>query len=132
MSYESVIEGLDERFATVPGIAAILDYEPRSVHATPLLYSLLDRAEAIHAGQVRGWRYRILHRLIVPWQESEGAELQIIPFVSSIPAAVEADPHLGDHLPNGYAEISEIDAGWVTIANTEYRCLDFYSTVIEK
>ena len=49
-----------------------------------------------------------------------------------IPAAIEADPHLGGVLTAGYAEINEIEAAWVTIGGIEYRVLDFYSTVIEK
>lgn len=132
MSYAGVIEGLHERFATVPGIAAILDYEPSSVQVSPLLYSVLDRVELGRMGQVRTYRYYILHRLLIRWQDGSAAERELIPFVNAIPAAVSADPHLGGRLGNGIAEIESIDALWTKIAGVEYRTLDFMSNVLEK
>lgn len=132
MSYATVLEGLHERFATVPGIVAILNYAPTAFHDTPLLYSLLDKVTISRSGQVRARKYRILHRLVVRWQDNEQAEQQIIPLVDSIPDAVDADQHLGGRLASGFAEITEIEGVWVTVGGTEYRALDFYSTVIEK
>ena len=111
---------------------AILDYVPTAIHETPMIYSLLDNLQITRSGQVKARHYRILHRLVVRWQENELAEEQIIPYVDSIPEAVDADPHLGGALISGYAEIDECDAVWVTVAGIEYRALDFYSTVIEK
>jgi len=132
MSYADVLAGLHERFATVSGIKAILDYVPTSIHTAPLLYSAFDRAESVRSAQVKGWQYRTLHRLCFRWQDNERAEEELIPYVNSIPDAVAADPHLGGVLTAGYAEINEIEAAWVTIGGIEYRVLDFYSTVIEK
>jgi len=132
MSYSTVLAGLHERFATVTSIQAILDYVPTSIQDTPTLYSLLDNVTISRSGQVKATKYRILHRLVVRWQDNEGAELEIIPYVDSIPAAVDADNHLGGRLTSGYAVIDEIEAVWVEISNVTYRALDFYSTVVEK
>jgi hypothetical protein len=132
MSYQAILTGLQTQLKTVVGIRAVLDYVPTSVQTAPLIYSVLDSAEIVRSGQVRAVRYRILHRLCVRWQDNERAEWEIIPLVDAIPAAIEADPHLGGVLTAGYAEINEIEAAWVTIGGIEYRVLDFYSTVIEK
>ena len=132
MSYATVLAGLHERLATVDGPVDVLDYAPTAIHDTPLIWSLLDNLEIRRNGQVKTKRYRILHRLVVRWQDNEQAEQEIIPYVDSIPAAVEADPHLGGRLTSGYAEITECQAGWITVAGVEYRNLDFYATVIEK
>jgi hypothetical protein len=111
---------------------AILDYVPTAIHDTPMIYSLLDNLEITRSGQIKAKHYRILHRLLLRWQDNELAEEQIIPFVDSVPDAIDADPHLGGALVSGYAEINECDAVWVTVAGVEYRALDFYSTVIDK
>jgi hypothetical protein len=113
-------------------IVDILDYAPTAIHDTPLMWSLLDNLEIIRSGQVKARRYRILHRLAVRWTDNEMAEEQILPFVDSVPEAVEADPHLGSRLTSGYAEINECEAQWMDVAGVEYRILDFYSTVIDK
>jgi len=132
MSYATVLTGMHVRFATVSGIAAMLTYEPQTVQVSPLLYSVLDNVEITRSGQVRAYRYRILHRLLVPWQNNPQAELLLIPYVNSIPAAVDADPHLGTVLSSGIAEIERIDAVYVTFAGVVFRALDFYSNVLEK
>jgi hypothetical protein len=77
-------------------------------------------------------KFRILHRLLVPWQDNEQAEIQIMPFVDSIVDALDADPTLGGVITSGYAQITDIEALWVTIGGVEYRALDFYSLVIDK
>lgn len=132
MSYATVLAGLTTRLETVSGIVAVLEYAPTAVHDTPLIYSLLDNVEYSESGQVKTQRYRIQHRLLVRWQDNEQAEIEAQPYVDSIPAAVRADPHLGGALTSGYAQITECQAGWVTIAGVEYRSLDFISTVVEK
>jgi len=132
VSYATVLEGLHERLATVTSLVAILDYVPTAIHDTPMIYSLLDRVEYRRSGQVKTTVYRVIHRLLVRWQDNEGAEEEIIPFVNSIPDAVEADPQLGGRLTDGYGEITEGNAGFVTVAGVEYRSVDFIATVIEK
>jgi hypothetical protein len=113
-------------------IVEVLDYAPTAIHDVPMIYTLLENVEYSESGQVKTQRYRIQHRLLVRWQDNEQAEIEAQPYVDSIPAAVRADPHLGGRLTSGYAQITECQAGWVTIAGVEYRSLDFISTVVEK
>lgn len=132
MSYATVLAGLNARLATVAGLNAVLDYVPTSVHEPPILYSRLERVTITRSGQVRATTYRILHRVVIRWQDNEQAEVEASPFVNSVPLAVEADPHLGGGLVSGYAEISECESGFAEIGEVTYRVLDFYSTVVEK
>ena len=132
MSYSDVLDGLHTRFATVNGITAILKYEPTSIQAYPLLYSMLDSFDIARTGQVVAWHYRTLHRLVFRWQDNELALAELIPFVNAIPNAVEADKHLGGKLKSGLATIDEGEVMWAEIGGTECLTLDFYSTVVEK
>ena len=131
MSYATVLDGLHVRFATVAGINAILKYVPTAIDP-PMMYSVLESMNVTRNGQVRAVHYRINHRMMFRWQDFEQAELEIIPFVDSIPLAVEADPHLGGVLVSGFAEINECRALWVDISGTTYRVLDFFSDITEK
>jgi len=132
MSYADIVAGLHERFTTVDGIASILDYEPSSIQTTPTLYTLLDNVDITQRGQVKSTTYRLLHRLVFRWQDREQCEVEMMPFVDSLPAAVEADPHLGGRISSGLARIEHIDAVWVRIANVTYRALDARSIVVVK
>jgi hypothetical protein len=132
VSYATVLGGLHTVFESVGGIAAVLDYEPTTVQVSPLMYSLLDSVEVTRAGQVMAYRYHIMHRLMVPLQNNPQAEQILIPYVNSIPAAIDADPHLGTVLTNGIATIESIDAVFVTFAGVVFRALNFYSNVLEK
>ena len=132
MSYATVLAGMTERLETLTGLKAVLEYVPTSVLTTPLAYSLLESVDIRQSGQVQTNEYRILHRIVFAWQDNEGAEIQLIPYVDSVPAAVKADPHLGGRIVSGYAEIDDIQGGWVTIGGTEYRVLDCHSHVIAK
>jgi hypothetical protein len=132
MSYATVLTGLHVRFATVAGIANILKYEPTSVGDLPTLYSLIQSVAVTYKGQLRATHYRILHRMLFRWQDVEQAELEILPFVDSIPLSVDADKQLGGVILDGMAFINEMSAGWVEIANTTYRTLDFISDVTVK
>jgi hypothetical protein len=132
MSYATVLTGLHVRFATVTGIANILKYVPTSIGDLPTLYSVIERVEITRSGQVRATHYRIMHRMLFRWQDYEQAEIEILPFVDSIPLCVEADPHLGGVIVSGFAEINEMTAGWVDIAGNTYRTLDFISDVTVK
>jgi hypothetical protein len=130
--YADIIDGLHAVFDGVSGLDVVLDYAPTAVHDTPLLYSILDSVEITRGGQMTTRKFRILHRLLVPWQDNEQAEIQIMPFVDSIVDALDADPTLGGVITSGYAQITDIEALWVTIGGVEYRALDFYSLVIDK
>ena len=131
-SYADVLEGLHVRFATVDGIQACLDYEPKSAQVTPLLYSMLDSMEITRTGQVQARVYRTLHRLLFQWQDNEQALAEMIPYVDSIPDAVDADKHLGGVLASGLAVIDECEVVFVDVGGVEFLGLDFYSTVTVK
>lgn len=132
MSYATILAGLHTRLVTVTGLNAVLDYVPTAVQDPPIVYSLLQRASITRSGQVVATTYRILHRVVIRWQDNEQAEIEASSFVNAIPAAVAADPHLGGALVSGYADISECDSGFADIGEVTYRILDFYSTVVEK
>jgi len=131
-SYQDIVEGLQDCLETVATLEAVLAYVPTSVGSTPMVYLLLDSATTARSGQVLAIRYRVLARLVVLWQDNEQAELEVMPLVSSIIDAVEADPHLGGALKAGYAQIDEIDAGWDEIGGVTYRVVDFYADVLAK
>lgn len=126
-----MLTGLHERFATVSGIAKLLKYEPTTIQAFPTLYSLLDTVERSQAGQLTVMRYRVLNRIIFRWQDNEQAELELIPFVNSVPAAIDADAKLGGRVDSGLARVTDIQAVFVTIGAL-YRALDIYTEVLEK
>lgn len=131
-TYANIISGLHTVLAGVTGIDVVLNYAPTAVHDTPLIYTILDSAEISRGAQVTTRKFRIMHRLVVPWQDNEQAEIQIMPFVDSIPAAIDADPTLGGVITSGMAQIVDIEAAWINIAGVEYRALDFYSLVTDK
>ena len=132
MSYATVIAGLHTRYATVGGIKAVLDYEPKTISNPPVLYSLLDSVTRTQEGQVTVMRYRILSRLCIRWQDNERAEEELQPFVNALPSAVDLDPKLGGAIPSGIARVTDIQAVFVTINGVFYRCLDTYCEVVEK
>jgi hypothetical protein len=132
MSYQQVLSGLHTRFATVDGIKQIYDYEPLAIYEPPILYSLLDSFERVQSGQITSMRYKILHRLVFRWVDVTEAETAILPYVNSIPASVDADQTLGRVITSGIAHIDSCQAVFVTIGGVLFRCLDFYSNVLEK
>ena len=135
MSYSAAIAGLKNALDDVSGLANVLDYEPPSFHVLPAVYLLLDSFQRTNAGQVTVMRYRVLCRLCVLWQDNARAELELVPFVNSIPAAIDADPTLGGALTRGFARVAEdanAIAGFVRIGGTMYRSLDVYVDITDK
>lgn len=141
VSLSDVIDGLHERFATVPGfvqrndddeIVNLLSYEPRSIATTPTLYTLLDSYTRDCKGQVTTMRYRIMHRLVVQWQDNEQSERELMSWVHVFAAAVDADPTLAGRITLGLAMIKEAQSGFVSISGTKYRCLDMFADVPTK
>jgi hypothetical protein len=135
VSYQAAIAGLKDAVETVDGLNLVLDYEPPSLTRLPAVYRLLDSFNRTQAGQVTVMRYRVLCRLCVRWQDNEKAEWELIPFVNSIPAAIDADPQLGGAITRGYASVAEdanANAGFVRIGGTMYRSLDVYVDIVDK
>ncbi len=127
MNYTTILAGLTERFQTVPGLAAVLDYEPQTVGSSPLLYSLFDSWEPTEANQRTKQTYRLLHRVCVAWQDNQGAEALLLPFLSSVPAAIRADRSLGGRLTTGYSTITGCVGAFVIIGGVLCRAYDFTS-----
>lgn len=133
MSYATVVAGLRERLETVPGIARILDYEPRTIQTTPTLYILFDGLTRARQGGLTINTYRVLMRLCLPWLDAAIADQSMLPFVNAIPAAIDADGHLGGRLNSGMARITQAYAvDFVTVGGTKHRCIDFLAEVVEK
>lgn len=132
MSYQTVLDGLQERLETLPGIVDVLQYEPSSFGDTPLVYLLLDHSEDATAAQVVGTRYFVLMRLVVKWTDNEKAELDIIPYVDSIPAAIQADRQLGGRIIRGMATKPGSEGGFIDTGGVRYRIVDFVTEVLDK
>lgn len=110
-------------------LATIIGYEPSSVQAAPLIYSLLDGFERQYDenGEVVSITYRTVHRLCLPWAGvAEETEAKLDVYANTIPAAFEDDPHLGGAI-QGQCHCVSGDADWEEIGKTEYRILDFIS-----
>lgn len=140
-TYQLIVSGLHTRFATVSGIAQILDYEPLTVHEPPILYSLFDRLENTFddggvtfarpfARKLIAQKYRVLHRLVLRWVDVAQSEMELQPFVDALTAAVEADTTLGGVTQRDLAHIVEAQGVFVTIGGNVFRCLDCYSETI--
>lgn len=133
MSYEAAIAGLKSRIETVSGLQQVLDYEPASLQRLPAVYLLLDSFRQV--GELPVYEYRVLCRLCIRWQDNEKAEWELIPFVNSIPAAIDADPQLGGAITRGVAQVAQdapAIAGFVRIGGTMYRSLDVFVDIVDK
>lgn len=132
MSYTTVKAGLHTRLQTISDLKVKLKYEPNTIQDAPAIYSILDSFTREIVGQIVVMRYRTLHRLWVKWQDNEQAEVQLDSFINAIPAAIDADPHLGASLPNGMAMTTDGKAEWREIGGILYRTVDFFSEAVEK
>lgn len=128
-TYQDILSGLHERFAMIATLDPnrILDYEPGAADSQPLLYSLFDRYDVTQGAQLDKHTFRILHRVVVTWQDNQGAELLLMPFLASVPAAIHADMRLGGRLTEGYARIVEATGVFVVIGGVLCRGYDFVS-----
>ena len=140
MSYALVIEGLKERFLTIPALnklndageqVGVLAYEPTSIDP-PTLYLLFESSRREQFGQVTAHRYQVLARLALRWQDSEQAELELMPFVNLLGATIDADPQLGGRIGSGIARITETTGVFIKIGDVLYRGLDCIVDVLDK
>lgn len=143
VTYAEVVDGLHDRLLTIPDFPAyndhgvlinLLKYEPSEIQHTPTIYTLLDGFERDNgSAQMTGMHYRILHRLLIQWQDNEQAELELMPFVHSVPAAIDQDRLLGGivNLGSG-ATIKSAQSGFIIFSDIKFRCLDFIVSVSTK
>lgn len=127
-TYAQILAGLTTALqATGLDADRVLDYEPTTVDTQPLIYSLFDDWDLMQQGQLDKHTFRILHRVCVTWQDNQGAEALLLPFLESIPAAINADRRLGGLLDSGYAKIIRAQSVFVVINSTLCRAYDFTS-----
>lgn len=132
MSALTMYQGLEERFKTVAGLTNILLGEPTSVHATPMIYTVLASFERSQHGQVTAMRYTFMHRLVIQWIANPEADMQLLTLLNAIPAAIDVSPTLGGRIVEGLAKVTRGDPGYAPIGKTLYRVCDFTSDVLEK
>jgi len=135
MSYQTMIEGLKERMETVDGAADVLDYEPQTIGPTPCIYLRFEGYSRRQAGQVTTMHYRVLARAVFLWQDNQKSEHELIPFVNSIAAAIDADPEMGGRVTRGSVQVDPDQSargGWVPIGDILYRVLDVFIDITEK
>lgn len=138
--YPDVVTGLLARYRSVPNLAQydpagtllnILPYEPAAAQASPLLYFVLKDFERLQNGQIVTMRYHVVARLAIIWQGNEQAEVQMAPFVNSIPFAIDADPQLDAAATIELARVEKARTSYSRIGAPLYRVLEFEHTVTE-
>lgn len=132
MAYPEIVAGLIEVLEGVGGLAAVLDYEPTSIGATPTAYVLLDGAERVSKGGVSAFKYSVLVRVVFNWIDNEQAEREVMQIVNPVAVAIESGASLGGALTHGMASVTRMQAVFVTINSTLYRALDYTISVLEK
>jgi hypothetical protein len=129
--YEAITLGIHERFATVPEIKVILDYEPTTAQDSPLIFSMLDGFEADTVGTVTTTTWRTSHMLCIRWQDAAEAERMLRRLAVSLQRVIRQQPRLHGRV-RGVADIVSGDAGFTTIGGEEYRSLELISEVLTK
>ncbi len=133
MSYTEIRAALHDLLKVVqPRIAVVLAYEPAQLHDFPTLYTIFSDAELSLLPGLTRFEYRFIARLCFRWQDNEGAELEIEPYINAIPAAF--DPHLmlDGVLKSGQARVTGMSGVFVSIGGTVYRAVDYTINVIDK
>lgn len=133
-SYLDVREAQHRHLRAVPGVRAVLTYEPRAVQVWPLIYTLLNEVPNGVTGQVEDRHYGMIHRLCVPWQDNERAEDVISALVDPIIDCLRraAWTRLDGLIPSGTLRIGTIRAGFLPIAGVIYRVVDYPTTALVK
>lgn len=131
--YSDVVTANSAILATVTGLKVRIVGEPTSLQETPAVYTLFEDVRYTKYAQVWVRTYHTLIRVCVRWQDNQAAELELAPFVDSIPDAFDAaGSHLNNTIPSGQATLSDGSGGFVTIDGTEYRCIDFHQEALIK
>lgn len=137
MSALTVYQGLEVVFKGVAGLRNVILGEPSAAHDLPCLYTAFADFDRPLRGlppaeNLTAMTYHFTHRLMIRWQERPEAEEELLSFINSIPAALDADATLGGRLTRGNARISEGVSGFLALGGVTYRILDFTSEVLEK
>lgn len=130
MSYPLILDAVKARLEAVPGISYVVVGEPTSVQDTPMMFLQRDGGSRnVDAGGRAKAKHRVMAALVVRWQDNETAEAQVSALIDPIYGAFDADPTLGGM--NGWAEVTEDDAGYLQIGKTTYRTVEFTLAVEE-
>ena len=136
---DDILVALHNIYGQVHGIADTLPYEPRAIHATPILYTLLDSmtrdvSQATMNGRFIVYNWRFMSRLILQWQDTETAEQDLRRYTDTLANLLEDlnNRRLNGVVPLGEAFVEEIRTGYALIDGTEYRIADIYTIVSDK
>lgn len=126
-TYIHVRDALHRYLQDVPGIKAVLSYEPQSAQVWPLIYSLLDEVPMNVTGQVETRDYAVIHRLCGPWQGAERMEAVLAELVDPVLDALRraAWTRLDGLIPSGMVQLDTVRAGFLPIGGTLCRVVDF-------
>lgn len=95
MSLSTAIAALKTTVAGVSGIRACLIGQPNNAHHLPLAFIEIDSASRTYAAQIVGNVYRVRLSVCVARQGNTVAETDLMPFLTSVPVAIDADLTLG-------------------------------------
>jgi hypothetical protein len=126
--YLVALNALHAVLQEVTGIQYAMIGEPTSIQAPALIWSMLAGSDTESLETIKRTTYRTEHTVAIRWQDSQAAELELLAYIDSIPAAVDRDPTLGGVVRD--CEITSAEAGFVTVGEQEYRTLAFTSEVV--
>ena len=137
MSAATVWKALKVKYKAIQGIKDIVLGEPTTVHATPLIYAAYDSFDRPlqsepPARNLTGTTHQFAMRLLLDLTDPQTAEEQLLEFVDRIPDAIAADAHLDQTIASGHASVRSGVTGYITIAKTLFRMMEFTCTVLEK
>lgn len=132
MSLANVRAGIKERLQTIDGLT-VLSYEPANVQVPRVALILFRRFSGRNTqGQITTTPWEVTVRLLVRWQDNEGAEEELTTLVDGVPLAIDADPQLGGRITAGLAQVPEAESGFVTFGGTLYRMADITIRAVDK
>lgn len=135
-NYDAIIAGLVATLKTVAGLKNVLDYEPAAISAggAPLAYLLLKEVPAIEpaTGGEMALRYTIGLRLVLIYTNNETAEQQVRQLVPAILSALGGDLSAGGAIVDGQVLATRATGGYITIASTRCRVVDFTLEAVER
>lgn len=130
MTLRAAIDVLKPLLATVTGIRTVLEGQPGTVHNPPLIFLELGQGERATQGQQTRNLSRIEASVVIDRQGNTVAERDLMAYINSVPAAVDANPTL-----TGTANLARV-AEWIpdyfTIGEKEHRRVRFIIEIIQK
>lgn len=136
MSLVAVVEGIDERLQTLNGSPhnlVVLDYEPAAIQVSPIALVLFSGFDGRNtAGQITTTPWEITVRLMVKWQDNEGAEAQLRRLVDAALYALDTGAKLGGRIDSGLAQMPRASAGFTKFGGTDYRLADITVRAVDK